>query len=234
MERLDKVISNYTNYTRSDAKKLVKEKRIKVNNEVIFKSDVKIDLAKDKICIDDVFIEIKEKIYLALNKPKGYITATEDKIAKTVLDLISEEYRIRNIFPVGRLDKDTTGLIILTNDGEFAHNITSPNKNKNKVYIATLDIPITPDMKIGFENGIELSDGKCKPAKLEKISENIAKVTITEGRYHQIKRMFGCFGAKVIELKRVQIGNFVLPEDLREGEFKELTYDEVQEIILLQ
>ena len=89
-------------------------------------------------------------------------------------------------------------------------------------------------MKIGFENGIELSDGKCKPAKLEKISENIAKVTITEGRYHQIKRMFGCFGAKVIELKRVQIGNFVLPEDLREGEFKELTYDEVQEIILLQ
>lgn len=234
MERLDKVISNYTNYTRSDAKRLVKEKRIKVNNEVIFKSDVKIDLAKDKICIDDVFIEIKEKIYLALNKPKGYITATEDKIAKTVLDLISEEYRIRNIFPVGRLDKDTTGLIILTNDGEFAHNITSPNKNKSKVYIATLDIPITPDMKIGFENGIELSDGKCKPAKLEKISENIAKVTITEGRYHQIKRMFGCFGAKVIELKRVQIGNFVLPEDLREGEFKELTYDEVQEIILLQ
>ena len=234
MERLDKVISNYTNYTRSDAKKLVKEKRIKVNNEVIFKSDVKIDLAKDKICIDDVFIEIKEKIYLALNKPKGYITATEDKNTKTVLDLISEEYRIRNIFPVGRLDKDTTGLIILTNDGEFAHNITSPNKNKSKVYIATLDIPITPDMKIGFENGIELSDGKCKPAKLEKISENIAKVTITEGRYHQIKRMFGCFGAKVIELKRVQIGNFVLPEDLREGEFKELTYDEVQEIILLQ
>lgn len=234
MERLDKVISNYTNYTRSDAKRLVKEKRIKVNNEVIFKSDVKIDLAKDKICIDDVFIEIKEKIYLALNKPKGYITATEDKIAKTVLNLIPEDYRIRNIFPVGRLDKDTTGLLILTNDGEFAHNITSPRKNKNKVYIATLDIPITPDMKIGFENGIELSDGKCKPAKLEKISENIAKVTITEGRYHQIKRMFGCFGAKVIELKRVQIGNFVLPEDLREGEFKELTYDEVQEIILLQ
>ena len=234
MERLDKVISNYTNYTRSDAKKLVKEKRIKVNNKIVLKSDVKVEPNSDEITIDSKPIEIKENIYLILNKPKGYITATEDKIAKTVLDLISEEYRIRNIFPVGRLDKDTTGLIILTNDGEFAHNITSPNKNKNKVYIATLDIPITPDMKIGFENGIELSDGKCKPAKLEKISENIAKVTITEGRYHQIKRMFGCFGAKVIELKRVQIGNFVLPEDLREGEFKELTYDEVQEIILLQ
>ena len=156
MERLDKVISNYTNYTRSDAKRLVKEKRVKVNNKIVLKSDVKVDPNSDEITIDSKPIEIKENIYLILNKPKGYITATEDKIAKTVLDLISEEYRIRNIFPVGRLDKDTTGLIILTNDGEFAHNITSPNKNKSKVYIATLDIPITPDMKIGFENGIEL------------------------------------------------------------------------------
>ena len=231
MERLDKIVSNYTSFSRSEVKKLIKEKRIKVNNEFVFKSDIKIDVNFDKITIDNKIIQIKEKIYLILNKPKGYITATEDKSSATVLDLISEEYKARNIFPVGRLDKDTTGLLILTNDGTFAHNITSPNKNKSKVYIATLDTPITDKMQLEFEKGVILNDGKCKPASLEIINEFTAKVTITEGKYHQIKRMFGCFGAKVIELKRIQIGNLKLPENLLEGEYRELSDIEIKDII---
>ena len=231
MERLDKIVSNYTSFSRSEVKKLIKEKRIKVNNEFVFKSDIKIDVNFDKITIDNKIIQIKEKIYLILNKPKGYITATEDKSSATVLDLISEEYKARNIFPVGRLDKDTTGLLILTNDGTFAHNITSPNKNKSKVYIATLDTPITDKMKLEFEKGVILNDGKCKPASLEIINKFTAKVTITEGKYHQIKRMFGCFGAKVIELKRIQIGNLKLPENLLEGEYRELSDIEIKDII---
>lgn len=231
MERLDKIISNYSNYTRSEVKKLVKQNRIKVNEYLVSKSEIKIDIEKDRIFIDNNELVIKQKIYLVLNKPKGYITATEDKISNTVLDLISDEYKVRKIFPVGRLDKDTTGLLILTNDGDFAHNITSPNKNKTKVYIATLDIPVTDNMVSEFSNGIILNDGKCKPAKLEKISDYLAKVTITEGRYHQIKRMFGCFGAKVVELKRIQIGQFKLPENLDEGEYRELSNIEIKDII---
>lgn len=231
MERLDKIISNYSNYTRSEVKKLVKQNRIKVNEYLVSKSEIKIDIEKDRIFIDNNELVIKQKIYLVLNKPKGYITATEDKISNTVLDLISDEYKVRKIFPVGRLDKDTTGLLILTNDGDFAHNITSPNKNKTKVYIATLDIPVTDNMVSEFSNGVILNDGKCKPAKLEKISDYLAKVTITEGRYHQIKRMFGCFGAKVVELKRIQIGQFKLPENLDEGEYRELSNIEIKDII---
>ena len=231
MERLDKIISNYSNYTRSEIKKLVKQNRIKVNEYLVSKSEIKIDIEKDRIFIDNNELVIKQKIYLVLNKPKGYITATEDKISNTVLDLISDEYKVRKIFPVGRLDKDTTGLLILTNDGDFAHNITSPNKNKTKIYIATLDIPVTDNMVSEFSNGVILNDGKCKPAKLEKISDYLAKVTITEGRYHQIKRMFGCFGAKVVELKRIQIGQFKLPENLDEGEYRELSNIEIKDII---
>ena len=232
MERLDKIISNYTRFTRSEVKKLVKEKRVKVNNKLVLKSDIKVDANLDIITVDNETIKIKENIYLVLNKPKGVITATEDKKSDTVLDLISEEYIIRNIFPVGRLDKDTTGLLILTNDGVFAHNITSPNKNKRKVYIATIDKPITEEMIKGFEKGVILNDGECKPAKLEKIDENVAQITITEGRYHQIKRMFGCFGAKVIDLKRIQIGKFKLPDNLKEGEYRELTDTELSDITI--
>lgn len=231
MERLDKVISNYTKYTRSEVKILIKQKRVKINNELALKPDIKVDINKDKILVDEKEIAIKEKVYLVLNKPKGYITATEDKNAVTVLDLIGEEYRVRNIFPVGRLDKDTTGLLLITNDGDFAHNVINPKKDKEKVYEVKIDILVNEDMKKGFEKGVQLNDGKCKPAKLERISEYEALVTITEGRYHQIKRMFGCFGAKVVELKRIQISGFKLPKDLNEGEYRELTEEELNHIL---
>ena len=160
----------------------------------------------------------------------GYISATEDRIQKTVLDLIDSKYNHREMFPAGRLDKDTTGMMIITDDGVFAHNILSPKKHIRKIYEVTIDIPVTSDMEKGFKEGIDLNDGKCKTAILEKIGEYEARVTLTEGRYHQIKRMFGCFGAKVIELERTKMGNFSLPDDLELGCVREFTNEELDSV----
>ena len=143
-----------------------------------------------------------------LNKPKGYVSATEDKNDKTVLDLVPDEYRHRNLFPAGRLDKDTTGLMIITDDGDFAHNILSPKKHISKTYNVTIDIDMSDDMVSGFKEGVNLNDG----------------------RYHQIKRMFGCFGAKVIELERTKMGNFSLPDDLELGCVREFTNEELESV----
>ena len=208
MERLDKVIGNQLGYSRKEIKELVRNKRIMVNDSVVLKSDLKVDKYKDQI------IEFKEYVYLMLNKPKGYISATEDRSMSTVLDLVPYEYLHRNLFPAGRLDKDTTGLMIITDDGNFAHDILSPKKHIKKEYIVTIDISLNEDMVREFESGIKLVDGDCKPSKLEIISDYVGKVTLVEGKYHQIKRMFGCFNAKVIELERISMGNFYLPKQL--------------------
>lgn len=230
MERLDKIICSQTEYSRKDIKKIVSQKRIKVNGRIIIKSDIKIDENKDIILIDDKEIQIREYVYLILNKPKGYISATEDRTQKTVLDLIDNKYLHRDLFPAGRLDKDTTGLMIITDDGKFAHEILSPRKHVSKTYEVTLDIPVTEEMVKRFKDGIDLNDGKCKTAVMEITGEYSAKVILTEGRYHQIKRMFGCFGAKVIELHRIKMGGLELPNDLREGESRELTFEEIEKI----
>ena len=227
MERLDKILVRQTGYSRKDIKILVKNKRIKVNDEIVLKSDIKIS-DNDIIKLDDNIIEVKEFIYLVLNKPKGYVSATEDDTNLTVLDLIDDKYRHRNLFPAGRLDKDTTGLMIITDNGAFAHNILSPKKHVKKTYNVKIDIPITNEMIIGFKNGVELIGGECKSAVLEKTGEYTGKVTLTEGRYHQIKRMFGCFSAKVIELERIKMGKFELPKDLELGSFRELTNEELK------
>ena len=165
-----------------------------------------------------------------LNKPKGYISATEDKNEKTVLDLVPEEYSHRNLFPAGRLDKDTTGLMIITDDGNFAHNILSPQKHVRKTYHVIIDIPVTDEMVEGFKAGVMLNDGECKTASLEITGKYTAIVVLTEGRYHQIKRMFGCFGAKVIELQRIGMGNFKIPNNLKLGECREFTEEELKEV----
>lgn len=230
MERIDKIIVAQTNYSRKDVKKLVMQRRVTVNNVAVSKSDIKIDKIKDKIKIDEKDINIVDYIYLILNKPKGYISATEDKSLPTVLELVPKEYLHRNLFPAGRLDRDTTGLMIITDDGKFAHNILSPKKHIKKVYNVTLDIPVTNEMVDGFAKGIVLKDGECKSAVIEITGENTARVTLKEGRYHQIKRMFGCYGAKVVELRRIKMGNLDLPNDLEEGKCRELTKFELFKI----
>lgn len=227
MERIDKIIGNQTEYSRKDIKKLVLQKRVRVNGEIVLKSDVKINANVDVISIDGKNINVTENVYLILNKPAGYISATEDKSQKTVLDLIDEKYSHRELFPAGRLDKDTTGMMIITDDGQFAHNILAPKKHISKTYEVEIDIPVTEEMKVGFEKGINLNDGVCKTAHLEKIGEYKAIVILTEGRYHQIKRMFGCFGAKVTKLHRTAMGFLKLPEDLIEGMSRELTKEEI-------
>lgn len=230
MERIDKVIGTQTEYSRKEVKELVRKKRVMVNDEIITKSDIKINPETDIIKIDNQEIQIKKYVYLILNKPKGYISATEDKSMATVLDLVPKQYLHRNLFPAGRLDKDTTGLMVITDDGTFAHNILSPSKHVSKKYNVTIDIPMTEEMVLGFKNGIMLNDGECKSAILKITSTYTGIVTLTEGRYHQIKRMFGCFGAKVIELQRISMGNLNLPDDLEIGKCRELTKEELQKI----
>ena len=230
MERLDKIISTQTGYSRKDVKELIKKKRVLVNEKVVTKSDIKVNPETDIILLDGRKINFKKYVYLMLNKPKGYISATEDRTMQTVLDLVPEEYLHRNLFPAGRLDKDTTGLMLITDDGNFAHNILSPQKHVDKTYSVTIDIPLTVEMVEGFKNGIMLNDGECKSAILEINDTYNATVILTEGRYHQIKRMFGCFGAKVIELERTAIGNFKMPNDLQIGECREFTEEELNQI----
>ena len=159
------------------------------------------------------------------------MSATEDREHPTVLELVPQEYRGRDLFPAGRLDRDTTGLMIITDDGVLAHNILAPKKHVPKRYHVELDIPVTEEMRLGFSEGVMLNDGVCKAADLIKTGEKTADVTLREGRYHQIKRMFGCFGAEVVELKRLGMGNLTLPADLAEGECRELT---AEELALLQ
>lgn len=230
MERLDKVICSQTNYSRRDVKELVRNKRVFVNNELVLKSDIKINGDSDVIVVDGKPLTIKRNVYLILNKPKGYVSSTLDKQFPTVIDLVPQEYRHRDLFPAGRLDKDTTGLMIITDDGVFAHNILSPSKHVSKTYKVTIDIPLTEEMVIKFKEGIRLNDGVCKSSDLTIIDKYTGVVVLTEGRYHQIKRMFGCFGAKVTELDRIAIGRLNLPSDLIMGNIRELTEEELQKI----
>lgn len=230
MERLDKVISNHTNYSRKDVKDLVKNKLVTVNGEIVKKVDMKVNPSCDKIEVLGDELIVKKYVYLVLNKPKGFISATEDRSQRTVLDLVPEEYMHRNLFPAGRLDKDTTGLMIITDDGEFAHNILAPKKHISKTYNVVIDKPVTEEMVRGFKEGIKLNDGECKSSELEITGDYTARVVLTEGRYHQIKRMFGCYGAKVLELERIMMGNLEIPKDLKQGECRELTIDELAKV----
>ena len=231
MERLDKVISNQLGYSRKEVKDLVKNKRVLINEVLALKSDIKVDINTDVIKVDGEEIDVKKFVYLMLNKPKGYVSATEDKTMPTVLELVPMEYSHRDLFPAGRLDRDTTGLMLITDDGEFAHNILSPKKHVKKTYNVVIDIPMTEEMVIGFKNGVNLIDGECKSSELIITGEYSGTVILTEGRYHQIKRMFGCFGAEVVELNRISMGNFYLPDDLELGEFREFTEDELKKVV---
>ena len=230
MQRLDKIISSQTSLSRNDVKKLIKKCLIKVNGKIVDKCNIQVDELNDIITIGEEELHYKKYVYLVLNKPKGYVSATTDESEKTVIDLCPDEFLNRNLFPVGRLDKDTTGLMIISDDGDFAHNILSPKKHVSKKYYVELSGDLSTTMVDDFKNGIKLIDGECKSSTLEIIDKRKCYVTLTEGRYHQIKRMFGCYGAKVTKLHRTQMGKLKLPKDLEVGKARELTPEEMEKL----
>lgn len=222
-ERIDKFLSNQLNISRNSVRTGIKRGLCLINGRAIKDFSFYVNTKEDNVIYDGNQVVYKRFIYLMMNKPAGVITASSDKSQKTVMDLVPEEFKRRRLAPVGRLDKDTTGLLILTDDGDFAHKCISPKSNLEKVYIAGLDGEITAKIADDFKKGVTLADGYiCRPAKLYDIGGNYAEVTVTEGKYHQIKRMFGAVGLGVNSLHRVAIGGLVLPNDLAPGECREI------------
>ncbi|MDE7389961.1 MAG: rRNA pseudouridine synthase [Lachnospiraceae bacterium] len=234
MERLDKVLSSQGICSRKEARSLAAKQRIKVNGEVIKKSDVKIDPEKDTIEVDGTAVEYRRYLYIMMNKPSGVLSASTDKKAQTVIDLLPPELRRSGLFPAGRLDKDTTGLLIITDDGDFAHNMLSPKNKVYKLYCAKLDGELEENKIKILESGITLKDGTCfKPARISLPNPNdrtIAEIEICEGKYHQVKRMFQSVGLTVIQLKRLRIGGLCLDKELFEGKSRILAPFEVKDI----
>lgn len=229
MERLDKIIASQGKYSRSEVKKLVKAGRVTLDGTVVKSSDVKADEGAD-IRIDGVSLNYKKHIYIMLNKPRGVISATEDRTQKTVLDLVPKELFRNGLFPAGRLDGDTTGFVLITDDGDFAHRILSPKNHIMKTYHATLRDPLSEEDIVRFREGLTLGDGtECLEAHvrvLESGEINVAEIKICEGKYHQVKRMFASIGNKVLELRRVKMGELELDAALPEGKCREITDEE--------
>ena len=230
LKRIDRILSEQTNYSRKEIKRLVSKGLVLVNGSFVRKSDEKYAEDNISIKIDGEEVRVNKHFYLLLNKPKGYVSTTVSDKDKTVIDLVPDKYKTRTLFPAGRLDKDTTGLMLITDDGVFAHNILSPKKHIKKVYEVVIDKDVSDEMVYGFRDGVKLNDGECKSALLEKIDTNKCLVTLTEGRYHQIKRMFGCYKAKVLELKRICMGELYLPSDLAVGKVREVSDEELLKI----
>lgn len=233
MDRLDKILVSQNVCARKEASKLIRQGLVRVDGEVIKKPDFKLDPEKSSVEVRGQALNFRKNIYLMMNKPAGVVSATEDNLSETVIDLVPAEFKRPGLFPAGRLDKDTVGLIILTDDGEFAHKILSPRKHIYKRYYARLDK--TPDESAvkAFGNGIKLDDGTvCLPAKLELTGENSAFVEICEGKFHQVKKMFAACSLKVVYLRRVAVGGLTLDENLREGECRELSKDEKNVIFI--
>ena len=233
-QRIDKVLSNLGYGSRSELKKICKNGLVKVNGKVINNPGVQVDVENDEIIFDGEKVTYKEFIYLMLNKPDGYITATFDKRDPIVLDLIDKEDLVFEPFPVGRLDKDTEGLLVLTNDGQLAHRVLSPKKHVPKTYYAKIEGVVTEEDIKAFAKGVTLDDGyETMPAELvilksDEISE--IELTIHEGKFHQVKRMFESVDKKVIYLKRLSMGKLQLDENLALGEYRELTDEEIKMI----
>ena len=216
--RLDKYLSVACGVSRTDAKKAVRSGKVLVDNKLAKTAEMKLSPDKSEVLYDGKRVEYKKYIYILMNKPSGILSASNDKRAKTVVDIIPSELKRDGLFPVGRLDKTTTGLLIITNDGDFAHRVISPKSQIEKCYYVELDGALSENAKRQVEQGAVLADGtKCLPAKIEPVSENCLYITICEGKYHQIKRMFGTVDLGVNKLHRVSIGRLVLPQTLEEG-----------------
>ena len=233
MKRLDKYLVEMSVASRSTIKEMARKGRITVNGTTVKASDIKIDEDNDIVAVDGQIIAYSHMEYFMLNKPAGVITATEDKHAATVLDLIKE--RVRNdLFPVGRLDKDTEGLLLITNDGDLAHRLLAPKKHVDKVYFAIIEGIVTEAHIRVFASGMKLLDGTdIMPGELEilEVNEEDATsrilLTIHEGKFYQVKRMFEAVGTEVVYLKRISMGPLVLDDALAPGEYRRLTDEEL-------
>lgn len=227
--RLDKYLADAGVGTRSQVKQMIRKGQISINGEPVKKPDQKVDGEKDKIEVMGKEIRYQKYRYLLLHKPSGYVSATEDKKEQTVLSLLPEKLR-KDLFPVGRLDKDTEGLLLLTNDGALAHRLLSPKKHVNKTYYARVQGRVTDEDQAAFLQGVDIGDEKdTLPAQLEILEaaeESRILLTIQEGRFHQVKRMFEARGKKVVYLKRISMGPLALEEGLKPGDYRELTEEE--------
>lgn len=235
MERLDKILSNLGYGTRKEIKALVKQGLVEIDNEVVKDSGMKIDPEDKEIRVSGEMVNYRQSIYLIMNKPDGVVSATFDNYDETVVDLLDPEHQAFKPFPVGRLDKDTVGLLLLTNDGELNHRLISPKWHVDKIYYAEIDKPVDQNDVEKFKMGITLDDGyKCLPGKLKILEsdENGSKVevTIQEGKFHQVKRMFNALDKNVVYLKRIKFGPMELDLDLQEGEYRELSEDEIKSL----
>lgn len=228
MTRLDKILSTQLNISRTDAKQMIKKGRVSVNGIPAKSGDVKVADA-DIVAVDGNEISYSRFVYIMMNKPKGVISASDGKGEKTVVDLVPSDMQRRGLFPAGRLDKDTTGFVLLTDDGEFAHNILAPSRHIDKTYVVTLDKPVTPEAVADFRSGMELNGERLMRADAEIISEDatVCRVVLRQGLYHQIKRMFKKHGLTVLELKRVKMGNLPLDDSLLPGECRYLSQKEL-------
>ena len=230
MERLDKIIASQGQYSRSEVKKLVKGGRVTIDGSVVKNSDIKADPNKSIIAVDGKVLRYKKHIYIMLNKPQGVVSATDDRDHKTVIDLVPKELMRDGLFPAGRLDGDTVGFVLITDDGDFAHEILSPKNHIMKTYHATLERPVTEEDIRAFREGIKLKDGTlCLEAEVRSLDSDtpMAEIKICEGKYHQVKRMFAALGNKVVFLKRVKMGELSLDESLEEGQCREITPEEL-------
>ena len=230
--RVDKLLSNVGVASRAELKKYRKQGLISVNGKVINNPGVQVDSESDDIRFNGEKIVYREFVYIMLNKPDGYISATFDKYDPIVLDLIDQSYLVFEPFPVGRLDKDTEGLLVLTNDGQLAHRVLSPKKHVPKTYYAKIQGKVTEEDILAFEKGVILDDGyETMPSQLKILkSDDMSEIelTIHEGKFHQVKRMFESVGKKVVYLKRLSMGKLKLDESLGLGEYRELTEEEVK------
>ncbi len=231
-ERIDKIISNMGYGSRKDVKKFIREGLVSVDGEIINDNKIKVDPYNSEILFNGEDVNYREYIYLVMNKPQGYVSSTDDPLSRTILELIDYEYLIFEPFPVGRLDKDTEGLLLISNDGKLAHNLLSPKKRVDKTYYAEISGKVEEGHIEVFKKGVELDDGyETLPAELEILEsadKSKVKLTIQEGKFHQVKRMFQSIGMEVVYLKRLSMGTLKLDENLELGEYRELTKEELE------
>ncbi|WHY76513.1 pseudouridine synthase [Neobacillus sp. WH10] len=230
--RIDKMLANLGYGSRKEVKQLLKNGAVKIDDVVVKDAKQHVDIAKQSVTLNGEVIEYREFIYLMMNKPQGVLSATEDSACETVIDLLELEDLVYEPFPVGRLDKDTEGLLLITNDGQLAHRLLSPKKHVPKTYFAVIDGEVTEADIDAFSRGVTLDDGyETKPGELKILKSGIRsdiELTITEGKFHQVKRMFQAVGKRVVYLQRISMGPLALDETLELGEYRELTDEEVE------